>query len=429
MTHRIPWYKALLIYINVTVGAGVFINLMPVYTAGGVGGGVAYLIAACLMAPVVLTIASLTREHPAHGGLFVFSKHYSSPFIGFVSGWSYFVGKCVSISLLSQVFMRGMVAAFPTLGGVHPVLLGASCVATLILLGGIGIRIGGNLQYLFIAAKAIPMLAVGAFIVLNPGVTAVPFTISWDGIFDLMPVAVFAMVGFEAMPAIAHLIAEPRRVIVPVMVGGFVSVISILFVLQTGTGMLLAHSGINAQPPLQALALFYAPMLGDWAAFFAAAMYVSVLGGAFGMLMSNCWNLYTVADEGFLPGRSLLTFKSWGDTPLIALSIEGIVAVLIMSISRDQAPLQNCAIIGMVTAFFTAVIAALRAQYVHGVRIIHPAVMWAALGATAYLLYLTAHKIYLYGISLPVFGLYLGGMACAALWRGFCSSVFSQKGE
>lgn len=424
-TRSINWYSALLININVTIGAGIFINLVPLYTQAGTGSFFPYILAGLLMFPVILTVGALTRRHPESGGLFVFSKNYTSRFAGFLSSWSYFIGKSVSIALLSHVCMGGVAEIFPVLQVLPVVVRDILAIFTFIGLNFAGLSLGGRAQKLFIVAKFIPILFVVSALASRASQLSFNASISLGQTIDLLPMVAFAMVGFEAITAIAHLIERPEKTIMPIMVGAFLSVITILVVVQSGVGFLLADSQVVANPPLTALAQYYFPGLGAGAEIFKWCFYTSVFGGAFGMLTSNCWNFFTLASEGFFPAKSFLTSKTERNVPWVSMLIEGVVASLIITISSDQVPLQNFALMGIVTAFCTAVIAALRAHFVHGVRLIHPAIMCAAAFSTSYFIFLAARKIYFFGMSIPVFALYLSGIIGAYFWGRLSDKIAS----
>ena len=66
--HKLSFFAALLININIMLGTGVFVNTVLLAEKGCVWGGGLYLGAALIMLPLILCIAQLTRTHP--GGSF-----------------------------------------------------------------------------------------------------------------------------------------------------------------------------------------------------------------------------------------------------------------------------------------------------------------------------------------------------------------------
>src|SRR6476620_3392969 len=100
--HQLSLTTAILININIMLGAGIFINTSTLAGRAGMLSGSMYLLVGLLMLPLILSIAQLLRLHPA-GGFYAFAKNEVNPFVGFLSGWSYFTSKLASCMLMIHV--------------------------------------------------------------------------------------------------------------------------------------------------------------------------------------------------------------------------------------------------------------------------------------------------------------------------------------
>jgi len=414
-------FSAILININVIVGSGIFINLHPFIRMGGTGSFLAYVAAAACLLPVVIVLAYLAREHPESGGLYVYTKTYLHPFIGFLCGWGYFVGKSVSVGLMAHILVVLCEQLIPGVCVVPHLLLVAGLLLLLAGANIVGASLQGPVQRLLIAAKVVPVLCMIGFLVWHGVQVPVSFSaITPDALSSMVPIALYAMIGFEVTCTIAHLFVRPEYTIVRAFIYGFLGVAALLATFQFSVSALLPlHMlGVGSSTPsaqLVSIAGMYAPGLAFVPLLLSVCVYCSVLGGMFSILTSNCWNVYRLAVHGHLPGAQFLTRLTCGTIPWVSLLIEVCIAVVAVGITDQQVPLQKMSILCVVFAFFCAMLAAARARNKDGVRLIHPSIVGAALVSTAGLLGLTLYQVFLHGVSVPYLVLCGSGVACA-LW-------------
>ena len=115
------------------------------------------------------------------------------------------------------------------------------------------------------------------------------------------------------------------------LAGGYLDMFPALFK-ELGT-----HA-INLKPAL--LSLFY------------IAIASSSLGSAYGILFSNSWNLYTLAQNNHTFGKSLLTSLNKHGVPFACIIIEGLLAITYILITQGyQIPLQQVSSLGATIAY------------------------------------------------------------------------------
>lgn len=410
---------ATLININIIIGGGIFINLNQLLRAGETAGFTAYLVAALFMLPVVMVLARLAQAHPESGGLYVYAKTYLHPYVGFLCGWGYFASKAISVGLMSHLFMQIMQGFFPVLRGVSDVLLVGGLLAGMIVLNVWGVALQGRAQYLFIAAKMLPILFVFGVFCAHGSMHAISFaalnvtTMSW-----MVPIAIYAMVGFEVTCTVAHLFKDPDRTITRALVGGFLIVVGLLASLQFMVGALIAPiKSTQMGLPIAHVAQAYLPQLSWLPSFFYACIYTSMLGGAFSILTSNAWNLHRLAEQGHLPFRALLTKVTRTQVPWVALVIQSCISVLGIAITHHLASLQKMAIFGMIFAFCCATLAAFFVKNKQGEPAIWLPLRVAAFASSCGVASLTLYYIVQYGISFPYLFLLISGAVLAAYYE------------
>src|SRR5581483_2039418 len=101
--HKLSFWTAVFVNLNVMFGAGLFINTVVLAHSAGFLGFVCYLLVALLLIPLILSTAALLRFYP-DGGFYVYAAKSIHPLAGFISSWAYFTGKLASATLLIHVF-------------------------------------------------------------------------------------------------------------------------------------------------------------------------------------------------------------------------------------------------------------------------------------------------------------------------------------
>src|SRR5262245_34964163 len=112
--YQLSLSEALFVNINVMIGVGVFVNILPLTQRLGIFSFAAYLFIGVLLLPLILGMMSLISYHHT-GGFYTYGKEELSPAAGFVSAWSYFVGKMASATLLISVCARFLHELIPNL--------------------------------------------------------------------------------------------------------------------------------------------------------------------------------------------------------------------------------------------------------------------------------------------------------------------------
>jgi len=414
-------FSAVLIMINVVVGSGIFINVLPLGARLGTASFCAYLVAALFLLPVVASLALLARHQPESGGLYVYTTTYVHRFLGFLSSWMYFVGKAVSVGLMAHVLIMALERACPAALHVPHIVLVAALLSFFAAAHCAGIRLQGRVQWVAIAAKVIPVLVVVALLAWHGPVA--PFSaalLNAENLSAAVPIAVFAMVGFEVISSVAHVFVRPEYTIVRAALIGFTAVATLLAVFQASVSLLaptLASVGQGPAATLMALADTYLASHAWSSVALAACVYASIVGGSFSILTSNCWNLHRLAVQGHMPGRQWLAATTAQQVPWASVWVEVCISVLAVAISDQQVPLQNMSVCGVIFAFFCAMLAAWRARSAHGARVVHPVVAGTAVLSTVVLLGFTVFRVYTYGVSIPYLLLCGGGIVISLVYE------------
>jgi basic amino acid/polyamine antiporter, APA family len=416
---KIPKLKAILICINSMIGAGLFINPKPLTQLAGPYGFLVYLLGAVILLPLILSVAELARMHPVAGGLYVYSREYLGPWAGFLAGWSYFLGKTTTLATLMHKFVIFFQARVPSLIDVPTLAIDFALIAAFALLNTMGVSIGGRVQYLFTAFKAIPLLFTFWVGTLYFNTQHFAQEISGYGLFATLPVALFALLGFEVICAIGNMLKDPAENIKKVILSSFLIVTVVNITFQLVIFGLLGMELVNINEPLLAIgykACGAYPMLG---AMINGAVFVSVLGAFYSLLTSNYWNLYTIAWYDHLPFKSVFMRLTKTNVPWAALGIQVVLACCLLTITADQIPLQNMSVCAQICCYLFTVVAAFVAAYKKPIRGLPVWIPALGILTCFFVMGIAIHRLIISGVSFAFIGIFIAGCFIALTKKSF----------
>lgn len=416
-TKKITPFSAILISINIIIGAGFFINLASLAGFVGIWGFLNYILGAVILLPIVLCMAELASANPVPGGIYVYAKKYLHPVAGFMSGWSYFMAKATSVAVLVNVFVSFFRGMSVQLQAIPHLVLCYSMLTMLMTLNILGLSIGGVIQYFFMSMKIIPILfiAIASYFCFDASFLHFDTTLL-SNVLGSLPVVVFAFTSFEVICSIAHLIENPAKNIRRIMLTAF-GIVSVVYItLQFGMYAALGSSLAGSEKPVYLLGLKLLPNYPSIALAVTVLIFGSVIAGAFGVLTSNCWNLFALAQDKLLPGHTLLTTLNKNNVPWVCLGIEALIAATILFISVDQVALQNMAVFCVCLAYLLSACAAFKAVAIEKNMRLSRIVPAMALVSCAYLMTLCIKKLWGSGLSITFLSLFSLGIV-AVLWQ------------
>lgn len=200
--------------------------------AGSLGAIIAFVLSALVFTTIGLTYAELAAAMPQLGGEHVYSMRAFGKTISFICTWSLTLTYVSVVALQAAAFPVAMEYFFPDLRfGYLWTFAGYEVYASYVLIGVITslIILGINLRGIRLSAK-VQNIAVGAILLLGivfaigsfgqNGQTAHLEPLFRDhirGIFSVMVIIPFLMVGFDVIPQTAEEIKLPPRKMVRLM--------------------------------------------------------------------------------------------------------------------------------------------------------------------------------------------------------------------
>lgn len=368
--HKLSLLMATLINISVMFGVGVFINTVTLASRTGGLGFISYLLIAILMMPLIISLSTLISCYPS-GGFYSFAAHTLSPLMGFISCWSYFIGKLASAALIINVFTLLLKTIIPALSTIPTLAINVGIILFFALLNMFNIRTNLFIIYTFIVLKFIPVIfAIVGSISLWRYWSLPAETLYWSNIPSVIPIVLFAFFGFEIACSISRTIKNPEKNAPKSILYAFGLVICIttlyqlFFFLPLGKTLMAQQSYLQAFP---ALCNFMFPhhefVASSIIKFLHFCIAGAALGGSYGILFSNHWNLYTLAEHNHTFFPQLLTKLNKHHIPSLCVIIEALICACYLLLTHgNQYLLQQISVLGCVISFTLSIISLIKLQ-------------------------------------------------------------------
>ncbi len=363
--HKLSLSAAILINVNIMLGAGIFVNTAELAKRAGMLGGFCYLIVGGLMLPLVIAIAAMLRLHP-EGGFYTFGEQQIRPFAGFISSWSYFTGKLASATLMIHTSVLMIQALIPAAQSINIFVLDLIILAIFIALNMFNIKTSSQIQGFLFGFKIIPIIFIilgGLFLFSGHHMTASHFV--WSGVPTTLPLILYATVGFEAACSLSSKIKNAKKNAARAVLISYGAVIFVTFLYQFffygALGNILAAFADYRQAFPAFLHLIVPENAGGFQLlndFFYLAIAASALGGAYSIIFSNNWNLYTLAQNNHIFFANVFRKFNRHHIPWLCVLLEGLICILYLAITQgSQIPLQEVSALGCIIAYTISVLA------------------------------------------------------------------------
>ncbi len=339
------------------IGAGLFINTYDLSTKTGLAGCLLYPIIGACMLPLIAVTGKLVGLFPT-GGLYAFGRSHS-PFLGFLSCWSYFFGKLASCTVMLSVGANALQKLIPGATSLSVTTICLCILAIYTILNLQNMKLGVAIQSFFLTSKSIPILfVIVAGVILFDTSTITPDLFIWSGMTSSIPLVLYGLAGFETACALGRNIENPS-VNGPKAVYYSFGTIMLLygifqfFIYMNSYDVLATVTSYDGIFAAIAHKLFSSTMIAHKiSVLLSIAIGSSALGGAYGILFSNPWNLYTLAEHNHTFGAQAITSLNKHQTPWIAVLTESFVCTMFLLCNQSSLlSLRSTAALGIVIAY------------------------------------------------------------------------------
>ncbi len=339
---KIPVWIAILININIVIGAGFLVSTGKIAAINGVFSPLAWVACGLLLLPLVIALADLAVRFPAAGGIYIYSEQCLGSLWGFVSGWGYYVGTVAANAAVIHAFSVEVqkiesVSSWLQNCGLGGFGFDALMVLLFAIVNLFNIEFLERAQITFTLLKSIPLLLVvvavpmlfnASHFIVPTGAVASNMV---GNIIGSIPLVLFAFIGIEACCAVIDKIENGKQNAARVLLLSFAIIVAIYALLQFF--LFCIHGSSDVNPFLSILPqLTSNQMVIDWGnAAINIAILSSFLGGFYGMFYYNNWNLYAMGKERSIMGWRYLTMLSRNQTPWVCVMIQSLLVLLLIA--------------------------------------------------------------------------------------------------
>jgi basic amino acid/polyamine antiporter, APA family len=331
LARRLGAFDAAMIVMGGIIGSGIFINpyvvARQVHTpllilgAWAAGGAIALLGA--------FVYAELAALRPEVGGQYAYLRDAWHPAVAFLYGWGLLlVIQSGGMAAVAVTFSRYTIEL--THAPIADWLLATLTLLALTLINCLGVRSGTNTQTALMLLKlvAIVMLIItGAFLANPSGTHPVAAASTLGGFAAAMTPVMFAYGGWQTASFMSGELKRPTRDLAIGLLAGVAGVITVYLLVNIICLRVLGADGLAATTT-PASAVMRIALGNRGAMLIAAGIAISTLG-FLSQSMLTAPRVYYAMAEDRLFFRAVATVHPKTRVPIIAIAVQGIVAVII----------------------------------------------------------------------------------------------------
>ncbi len=431
LVRSLSFFDSVMLGLGFLIGSGIFI--MPLLMAQVAG---TYTLLALAIAGIytILTgfcFAEAAAKLPKAGGLYSYAHQAFGNFVGFISGWTFWIGYWITIAAETWAIGYYLQFFLPNLALISRVSIAAVITLFLSIINYRGVKLSGDIEDVFTVGKLLPIIlfiAVGIFFIqpqnyfpLLPQDSITKQTVSLvPAVGTAILLAMWPFLGVEIITVPEEEIKNARKT-VPKAILIAVATVILIYVLVT-TVFLGVHwqSFANSQSPLAdvftSLTSGYVGALGGIV--IAVGALVSITGALNAVILGSSRISFAMARDRLFPkffGKLHPKYK----TPYIGIIVQTVFALILAFSLTNFTQLATLAVLFTVIPYTLSCLAVLRLiRRAKGEKIILESRIIPVVAVIISLILLTYFILYKSGLA--IFG---GGL----LFVGILFFVFRKK--
>lgn len=331
LTRKLNTFDVTNMVVGSIIGADIYIATGLSANLVGPAALVAWVLAGVMAMVIALSFSYCVTLLPRVGGPYAYVKDVSTPFAGFMVGWSLLLAEWFSLAVFPVAFAQYSTTLVPGVDAFGIVLLKAAFVIFIMVTNMVSVKAAGRANDILTIIKLSPlvMIVIGGlfFMFIHPstvGDNMNPFFTGDALSFGNALVLVFwAYAGFELSTLPAENVDRPERTIPRSIVIGMMIVIS--FYLLTNlvvVGSVSQETLIGSSTPLITTAYVLFDPLASVAPLLLAIVGIgalfSIMGADESGTIGSTQLAYAMSIDGLLP-HSLARKGKRSDAPYIAI--------------------------------------------------------------------------------------------------------------
>lgn len=351
---KLSFFSAVLISINIMVGAGIIYAVGPMTGLAGSVSFMSWPIIGILLFPVIWGIANAAQIYPGGSGFYHYCSKGMNPMAGFIAQWGYLLGYMSTSASLATVLREGFINNL----GVdflqqNPFIFNIALVAIYTALNQFSAERIGKIQSTATIIKLIPIFTVIALVAFYFNANLSLNFSELGEIGATVSTVLFAYWGFEASCNLGSFLkGGPQKVASVILVGFFATMglytlfhIGLLFIMGPDN---LADFGAIAFPRFLGISPSLSTALEAGIAF---AVLFSWANSILGVSFNNITNIYNLANNKLILGEKVLCKVNSNQRPVNVTFLHALMLFSFITFITDIKILMALTNFGVITAF------------------------------------------------------------------------------
>jgi APA family basic amino acid/polyamine antiporter len=363
---KISYFAAVLMSINIMVGAGIFSGVGPMTATAESISFLGWPLIGLLLFPVVWCIAKAAQLFPGEGGFYHYCSKGISPLTGFIAQWGFFLGYMGTAASLATVLREGLARNMgSTLITDYAFAFNLILVAFYVLLNLIPVEKLSRIQSFGTLLKITPILLAIVLLAFyfNKEMSFQLSSLSNIGL--TVSTVLFSFWGFETCCSIGGLLKGGPQKVGSVILVGFFTTVALYFFFHLGVLYIMGPENLAQYGAIEFprfLGLSPTLQMGLQVAI-TCAILLSWANSILGVSLANITNLNSLAQRKLLLGHEALTTVNRYDRPYVSAFVYGAVFFGLITTITDVDVLFSLTGLGILTAISLTLVAVFRAQW------------------------------------------------------------------
>ncbi|HLF77545.1 MAG TPA: APC family permease [Dehalococcoidia bacterium] len=390
---RLGLFDFTMLVTGAIIGDGIYVVAAMGASSLGPAQLVAWVVAAVFAGFIALAFIQCAAIDPEVGGSYSYARVAFGPLVGFLAGWTLYVGEWVALSAFPGAFFNYFRALFDAPQSLAlPVKL--ALIAAVTGINILGVREGARTNDGLTIAKVLPLALLAllglVFLALHWGEATsnlTPFApIGWSGFGDALLPIFWAYAGFELAVLPAGEVRSPGKTLTRGLFIG-VSIAGLLYLLTSlAVVVALPWQDVAASPhPLATAMRAISTSLdgpGSAAARFMSLGGLISIAGVFLVFTLGLARLsYTLAMDGFMPS-GFAKLHSRYRTPYVGIVFQAGSAAVFSSLFELRV-LLSTAVLFLSLCYLLTALSALRLLQTHREQALHVPALNLLMGVAA----------------------------------------------
>jgi Amino acid transporters len=336
--NKISFCAAVLMSINIMVGAGIFVAVGPMTEIAGNLSFLGWSLTGLLLFPIILGLSKASHIFSGEGGFYHYCSSGISPLVGVIAHWVYIFGYMGAAASLSTVLRNGLSELS---GNVfienYPFVFNLALVSFYTLINLISVGKISKLQSVGTLLKITPIVGV-IFLMAFYYTPDLEFNLSGlNNISMTFSTAIFAYMGFEACCSIGGILRDGPQKVGSVVLTAFFVTMSLYTLFHLGLlyimgGENLATYGALGFPYFLGLSPTVGAAVQIGVSF---AILFSWANSILSMSLGNITNIYTLAKNRLILAGQFLSKVNSHQRPVYIALVYGIALFVYITVVKD----------------------------------------------------------------------------------------------